>query len=161
MVAAARQPGPVDVEQLALGGRVDVMIRPDDITFVPETDNEHDPNAVAIWNEEQTLQLGYVPRETAAERVAADASLVSLAELSPKAALVTTKGQGSIANYHPLSLNRPEFSTYNINVCSKLAVGALSGFEYIAILAGDAELARRAVAEHLEGTGALLRGFLE
>jgi DNA-binding FadR family transcriptional regulator len=29
-----------------------------------------------------------------------------------------------------------------------------------AILAGDAELARRAVAEHLDGTGALLRGFL-
>jgi DNA-binding FadR family transcriptional regulator len=29
-----------------------------------------------------------------------------------------------------------------------------------AILAGNAELARRAVAEHLEGTGALLRGFL-
>jgi DNA-binding FadR family transcriptional regulator len=29
-----------------------------------------------------------------------------------------------------------------------------------AILAGDAALARRAVAEHLEGTGALLRGFL-
>jgi DNA-binding FadR family transcriptional regulator len=29
-----------------------------------------------------------------------------------------------------------------------------------AILTGNAELARRAVAEHLEGTGALLRGFL-
>ena len=29
-----------------------------------------------------------------------------------------------------------------------------------AILAGDPELARRAVTEHLEGTGALLRGFL-
>ncbi|MBO3744464.1 FadR family transcriptional regulator [Streptosporangiaceae bacterium NEAU-GS5] len=29
-----------------------------------------------------------------------------------------------------------------------------------AILAGDAEAARRAVAEHLEGTAALLRGFL-
>ena len=29
-----------------------------------------------------------------------------------------------------------------------------------AIMAGDAELARRTVAEHLEGTGALLRGFL-
>jgi DNA-binding FadR family transcriptional regulator len=29
-----------------------------------------------------------------------------------------------------------------------------------AILAGDAELARQAVAEHLDGTGALLRGFL-
>ena len=29
-----------------------------------------------------------------------------------------------------------------------------------AILAGNADLARRAVAEHLDGTGALLRGFL-
>jgi DNA-binding FadR family transcriptional regulator len=29
-----------------------------------------------------------------------------------------------------------------------------------AILAGDPDAARRAVAEHLEGTGALLRGFL-
>ena len=27
-----------NVEQLALGARVDAMIRPDDITFVPETD---------------------------------------------------------------------------------------------------------------------------
>src|ERR1019366_4675448 len=30
----------------------------------------------------------------------------------------------------------------------------------VAILAGDAPAARRAVAEHLDGTGALLRGFL-
>jgi HIRAN domain len=37
------------------------------IALVPEPENEHDPNAVAIWNEERTLQLGYVPRETAAE----------------------------------------------------------------------------------------------
>jgi DNA-binding FadR family transcriptional regulator len=29
-----------------------------------------------------------------------------------------------------------------------------------AILAGDPDAARRAVAEHLDGTGALLRGFL-
>jgi HIRAN domain len=36
------------------------------IALVPEPENEHDPNAVAIWNEERTLQLGYVPRETAA-----------------------------------------------------------------------------------------------
>ena len=34
---------------------------------MPEPDNEHDPNAVAIWNEERTLQAGYVPREVAAE----------------------------------------------------------------------------------------------
>ena len=30
-----------------------------------------------------------------------------------------------------------------------------------AILAGDAEGARRAMAEHVSGTGSLLRGFLE
>ena len=37
------------------------------LALVAEPDNEHDPNAVAIWNEERTLQAGYVPREVAAE----------------------------------------------------------------------------------------------
>jgi hypothetical protein len=36
------------------------------LSLVAEPDNEHDPHAVAIWNEERTLQAGYVPRETAA-----------------------------------------------------------------------------------------------
>ena len=36
-----------------------------------------------------------------------------------------------------ISLSLPEINSHNINVCSKLAVGALSGFEYIAILAGE------------------------
>ena len=47
------------------------------LALVPEPDNEHDPNAVAIWNEERTLQLGYVPRETAAE-LGGDEQAVSL-----------------------------------------------------------------------------------
>ena len=37
------------------------------LALVPEPDNEHDPNAVGIWNEERTLQAGYVPREEAPE----------------------------------------------------------------------------------------------
>ena len=48
-----------------------------------------------------------------------------------------TAGSGSLSNYHPFSFNLPEFDSHNINVCSKLAVGALSGFEYVAILAGE------------------------
>jgi HIRAN domain-containing protein len=36
------------------------------LALVPEPENEYDPNAVAIWNEERTLQVGYVPREEAA-----------------------------------------------------------------------------------------------
>lgn len=39
--------------------------------------------------------------------------------------------------YQPLSFQFPTFSEYNINVASKLALGALTGFEYIAILAGE------------------------
>lgn len=46
-------------------------------------------------------------------------------------------GRGTLNNYHPFSTSFPEVSSHNINVFSKLAVGALSGFEYIAILAGE------------------------
>jgi HIRAN domain-containing protein len=35
------------------------------LALVPEPTNEHDPNAVAIWNEERTLQAGYVPADVA------------------------------------------------------------------------------------------------
>jgi HIRAN domain len=45
--------------------------------LVAEPDNEHDPHAVAIWNEERTIQAGYVPRETAPV-LAGDEQAVSL-----------------------------------------------------------------------------------
>src|SRR5258706_2406087 len=35
------------------------------LALVPEPENEHDPGAVALWDEERTLQARYVPRETA------------------------------------------------------------------------------------------------
>jgi len=35
------------------------------LALVPEPQNEHDPNAVGIWNEGRTLQAGYVPAATA------------------------------------------------------------------------------------------------
>jgi hypothetical protein len=35
------------------------------LALVAEPENEHDPNAVGIWNAERTLQAGYVPAETA------------------------------------------------------------------------------------------------
>ena len=37
------------------------------LALVPEPQNEHDPNAVGIWNELRTLQLGYVPAAIAPE----------------------------------------------------------------------------------------------
>jgi amino acid transporter len=57
-----------------------------------------------------------------------------------------TAGRGSLANYHPFSLSMPEINPHNLNVCSKLAVGALSGFEYIAILAGECRAPARNIS---------------
>jgi amino acid transporter len=57
-----------------------------------------------------------------------------------------TAGRGTLANYHPFSTRVPDFSVYNINVFSKLAVGALSGFEYIAILAGECRAPARNIS---------------
>jgi hypothetical protein len=47
------------------------------VALVPEPDNEHDPNAVGVWNEDRTLQAGYVPRDVAPE-LAGDEIAVSL-----------------------------------------------------------------------------------
>ena len=47
------------------------------LALVPEPGNEHDPNAVGIWNEERTLQVGYVPREVAPD-LRGDEQAVSL-----------------------------------------------------------------------------------
>jgi hypothetical protein len=47
------------------------------LALVPEPDNEYDPHAVAVWNEERTLQAGYVPAEIAPE-LRGDEQAVSL-----------------------------------------------------------------------------------
>ena len=47
------------------------------LVLVREPENEHDPNAVAIWNEGRTRQLGYVPAAVAPE-LAGDEQAVSL-----------------------------------------------------------------------------------
>jgi len=47
------------------------------LALVHEPENEHDPNAIGIWNEERTLQAGYVPAEVA-PRLRGDEQTVSL-----------------------------------------------------------------------------------
>lgn len=51
--------------------------------------------------------------------------------------------RGTIGEYHPLAIELPTWSRYNVNVFSKLALGALTGFEYIAILAGETRAPER------------------
>ena len=45
--------------------------------------------------------------------------------------------RGTVSSYHPFTVRFPELTWLNINVYSKLALGALTGFEYIAIMAGE------------------------
>ena len=49
------------------------------LALVREPENEHDPNAVAVWDAEQRLHAGYVPAEAAPE-LRGDEQAVSLWE---------------------------------------------------------------------------------
>jgi amino acid transporter len=52
--------------------------------------------------------------------------------------------RGELKQYHPLQIAAPTMSIfYCFNIFSKLAIGALSGFEYVGILAGEARAPAR------------------
>ena len=44
---------------------------------------------------------------------------------------------GHLTEFHPFRTKLPEFSLFNLNLLGKMGFGALGGFEYIAILAGE------------------------
>jgi len=44
---------------------------------------------------------------------------------------------GKLPEYHPVEWVLPSASLFSLNIFSKMALGALSGFEYVAILAGE------------------------
>ena len=50
------------------------------LALVPEPDNEHDPNAIGVWDADRRVQGGYVPAETARELDASEWQAVSLLE---------------------------------------------------------------------------------
>jgi hypothetical protein len=50
------------------------------VTLVPEPDNAHDPNAIAIWDEERRVQVGYVPADVARDLDADDWQAVVIRE---------------------------------------------------------------------------------
>ncbi|MDQ6827403.1 MAG: APC family permease [Gemmatimonadota bacterium] len=53
--------------------------------------------------------------------------------------------RGTIKDYHPFAVAMPALSLMSINIGSKLAVGGLSGFEYVAVLAGETRNPRRTI----------------
>ena len=55
--------------------------------------------------------------------------------------------RGTIHDYRPFVFVFPALTLFNLNVFGKMAVGALSGFEYVAVLAGETKDAARSIAK--------------
>ena len=58
---------------------------------------------------------------------------------------VLSLSTGHLSEYHPLRTSVPAFSLYNLNILGKLGFGALGGFEYMAILAGETKSPSRSI----------------
>src|SRR5262249_47016831 len=76
--------------------------------------------------------------------------LLSLTFLALILLPVVSLAFGKISSYHPFTLTRPSLSpshperfTQSLNIFTKLALGALTGFEYVAILAGECRTPER------------------
>jgi amino acid transporter len=59
---------------------------------------------------------------------------------------VINVARGTLHAYHPLAVTAPALTLFNLNILGKLAVGGLSGFEYVAVLAGETRNASRNIA---------------
>ena len=54
--------------------------------------------------------------------------------------------RGTLSEYHPFATALPALSLRNLNILGKLGFGALGGFEYVAILAGECRNPTRAIS---------------
>jgi amino acid transporter len=52
---------------------------------------------------------------------------------------------GHLHEFHPFRTNIPKVSLFNLNILGKMGFGALGGFEYMAILAGETRAPARAI----------------
>lgn len=52
---------------------------------------------------------------------------------------------GTVADHHPFAVAVPKANLLSINIFSKMALGALTGFEYVAILAGETRNPAKAI----------------
>lgn len=55
-------------------------------------------------------------------------------------------GRGTAETYHPLTIAVPALTWFSLNIFGKMALGALSGFEYVAILAGECKDPARSIS---------------
>ncbi|HEY4903909.1 MAG TPA: APC family permease [Candidatus Sulfotelmatobacter sp.] len=64
--------------------------------------------------------------------------------------------RGRLADYHPLAVVKPPLTLFSLSVFSKMTFGALSGFEYVAIFAGESRNPRRNLARSILFTAPII-----
>src|SRR5262245_16380130 len=55
--------------------------------------------------------------------------------------------RGTLPDYHPFAVTLPAFTLFSLNVFGKMAMGALSGFEYVAVMAGETRDPERSIGK--------------
>ena len=63
---------------------------------------------------------------------------------------------GSLSHYNPLPLVMPPLTLFSLSVFSKMTFGALSGFEYVAIFAGESRHPARNIARSILFTAPII-----
>src|SRR6267154_1413988 len=56
---------------------------------------------------------------------------------------------GGLREYHPFAIAMPAFSLFSLNILGKISFGAFSGFEYVAILAGECKSPARSIGRSI------------
>jgi amino acid transporter len=55
--------------------------------------------------------------------------------------------RGTISSYRPFATEMPEVSLLSLNIFGKMALGAMSGFEFVALMAGEAKRPERTIPQ--------------
>ena len=55
--------------------------------------------------------------------------------------------RGTLGTYRPFATEMPEVSLYSLNIFGKMALGAMSGFEFVALMAGEARRPERTIPQ--------------
>ena len=63
---------------------------------------------------------------------------------------------GTLAEYHPLRLVAPPLTLFGVSVFSKMTFGALTGFEYVAVFAGECRDPQRHLPRSVLVTGPII-----
>jgi glutamate:GABA antiporter len=58
---------------------------------------------------------------------------------------IVALSRGTLAHYRPFATELPPISLYSLNIFGKMALGAMSGFEFVALMAGETKNPERSI----------------